>query len=96
MQQKPEPGDEPLEGGFWLSWRRAVEQVERSRGVSWDEAAKAVDDAIANGKLTCRPILGDRPDVLDVDLWRWLASDQPKPRASEADPSGPCSQGAMA
>jgi hypothetical protein len=33
MQQKPEPGDEPLEGGFWLSWRLAVEQVERSHGV---------------------------------------------------------------
>ena len=65
-----------------MSWRLAVEQVERSHGVSWGEAAKAVDDACAKGKLRCRPTVGDRPDVLDVDLWRWLANAKPKPRAT--------------
>jgi hypothetical protein len=73
--------DEPWDG-LWLSWRVAVEQVERSRGVSWGEAAKSVDAAIAKGKLTCRQALDDGPDVWDVDLRHWLANPYSKDRAT--------------
>jgi hypothetical protein len=73
--------DEPTHG-VWLSWRLAVEQVERSRGVSWGEAARSVDAAIAKGKLTCRQALGDGPDVWEVDLRHWLANPYSKDRAT--------------
>jgi hypothetical protein len=65
------------ERGFWLTWSYAVSLVERHRGVSWGKAAKAVDDAIANGKLRWEhrsspdeTVKG--PAVWEADLMRLL------------------------
>jgi hypothetical protein len=58
--------------GVWLSFQLATEKVERSRGVSEGKAQKDLLDACASDKLRWRnrPVGG--PDVLDVDLRRWL------------------------
>ena len=75
----------------WLPWELAVKYVERHRGWSYGKAAKALDDACANGALRNEwrarypePDNGpDAPDhehiVWSADLWRWLSPTKPKP-----------------
>ena len=76
--------DEPTHG-YWLSWRLAVEYVERHRGCSWGKAAKAVDDACASDELVWRrpPVITEPsgpedlvpakgPNIWEVRFWEWL------------------------
>ena len=80
--QEDEP--EQVEGGTaWLSFRRAAEEVERRRGCSWGKAQKDLLEACEKGKLRWRNSRHGGPDVLDVDLWRWLdppAKPKPQPK----------------
>jgi len=62
----------------WLSWRLAVERVECARGLSYGAAHKAFLDACNKDKLRYQNRPEGGPDILDVDLWRWLSPTKPK------------------
>ena len=71
----------------WYGFQLAAEEVERRLGVTWGLAQKLLLKAIEKGALNSQPSReGGGPDVLDVDLFRWLeAKEKPSKSTPKQD-----------